>query len=204
MSDLNIIERLNQQLHRPLKLIKKVSWITKGYVLNEHEQVTHLSIFKARLNGKVPSEIFDLKHLHYLDIRENQLEQLPDDIGKLTKLEYLDARINNLASLPERITQLKRLAKLYLGQNQYHNIPAPIAHLEQLKLIDFTDNSINTDCHHLIKAAKLTNIYLNNNQITTFPFEQLNDGQWDELVLIENPLIQKPDSVTNKVKRLIM
>lgn len=204
MSDLNTIKRLNQQLQRPLKPIKKVSWITKGYVLNEHEQVTHLSIFKARLNGKVPSEIFDLKHLQYLDIRENELEQLPDDIGKLTKLEYLDARINNLASLPGSIVELKKLAKLYLGQNQYQKIPAQIALMKQLILIDLTDNSITTDCHHLIKAAKLTNIYLNNNQISTFPFEQLNNGQWDELVLIDNPLMQKPDSVTNKVKRLIM
>lgn len=204
MSDLLTIERLNKQLHRPLKPIKKVSWITKGYVINELNQVTHISIFKARLNGLIPPEVFEFKNLQYLDIRENKLEQLPDDIGKLTKLEYLDARINNLTSLPESIMQLKQLSKLYLGQNQYNTVPVSIAHLNQLKLVDFTDNNITSGCQHLTKAVQLKNIYLNNNQINSFPFEQLKDEQWDELVLMDNPLKQKPDSPVQKIKRLIL
>ena len=204
MSDIALIEQINNQLLRPLKQVKTITWITKGYVLNDRQQVTHLSVFRSRLKGKIPAELFQLNHLIYLDIRENEIEELPSEINKLERLELLDLRLNQLQSLPESITGLKQLTKLYLGQNQYKAIPPAVATIEQLSLIDLTDNEISAGFEHLLRAAHLKNIYLNNNRVTTFPFDQLSDVKWDELVLIENPLKQKPGVLSNHIKRLIL
>ncbi len=204
MSDIDLIEQINHQLLRPLKQVKTITWITKGYVLNDLQQVTHLSIFRSRLKGKIPAEVFQLKHLTYLDIRENELEQLPNEISQLEQLELIDVRLNQLQSIPESVAKLRQLTKLYLGQNQYKTIPSAIAKIEQLQLIDLTDNEISTGFEHLLKAKNLKNIYLNNNRISAFPFEQLSELQWDELVLVDNPLKQKPGVIGSKVKRLIL
>ena len=204
MSDITIIEALNKRLPRPLKQLKKISWITKGYVLNDNNKVTHLSILKCRLNGTIPQELFQLKELQYLDIRENGLKEIPQEIELLTSLKYIDIRNNQLSDLPASIGQLTQLQRFYLGQNNYSSVPKAVGHLKALDLIDFSDNQIRSGCEYLLDAPCLRNIYLNNNEITSFPFSQVKANQLEELVLIDNPLDEYTGTTRDKINRLVL
>ena len=204
MSDISIIEKLNKKLPRPLKELKKISWITKGYVLNDKQQLTHLSIFKCRLKGEIPEEVFQLQHLAYLDIRENSIAEIPEQIKNLKQLRYLDIRINAINKLPVAFAELSKLERLYLGQNRFANIPQEVEGLSGLNLIDFSENSISKGCESLLKAEQLKNIYLNNNQLTSFPFEMLIANQLDELVLLDIPLDEYSGTTRDKIGRLVL
>ena len=203
MSDIKIIEALNQHLIYPVKQVKKISWICNGYVLNDKQELTHLSIFKCQLQGHIPVELFQLKHLEYLDIRENEIAALPDDISLLQQLNYLDIRNNQLQNLPETFAQLQKLEKLYLAQNAFSAIPIQISALAKLDLIDLSNNQITHGCDELLQTSQLRNIYLNNNQLGHFPFDQIIN-QINELVLIDNPIKEKPDTTKGLISRLIM
>jgi len=204
MSDTALIEEINKKLIRPLKQLNKISWITKGYVLNDEGHITHLSVFKSRFKGTVPLELFQLKHLVYLDIRENDMTELPDSIRQLKALRYIDARNNKLSQLPVGITELDALERLYLGQNNYSEIPKQIGDLKHINLLDLSDNEIGKGCEELLKAQNLRNIYLNNNQLRSFPFDKVADNQLDELVLIDNPLEDQHGMIRHKIERLIL
>ena len=203
MSDIKIIEALNQHLIYPVKQVKKISWICNGYVLNDKQELTHLSIFKSQLKGCIPTELFQLRHLVYLDIRENEIAKLPDDICLLQQLNYLDIRNNQLQNLPEAFSQLQKLEKLYLAQNAFSIVPGQISALAKLDLIDLSDNQITHGCDELLQTGQLRNIYLNNNQLDHFPFDQIIN-QINELVLIDNPIKEKPDTTKGLISRLIM
>ncbi|WP_289055086.1 leucine-rich repeat domain-containing protein [Carboxylicivirga marina] len=204
MSDIELIKELNKHLTRPLKQLKKISWITKGYVLNDNSEVTHLSIFKSRLKGHIPQELFELTKLKYIDIRDNEITKIPEDISRLKSLKYIDIRINKLSDLPQSISYLKDLERLYLGQNDYKSVPEIISELKALDLIDFSDNQINAGCDALLSAPKLKNIYLNNNQLTNFPFDKVKNNQLEELILLDNPLSDYHGMTRDKIGRLVL
>jgi len=187
LTDTEIIEKLTQKMPRKLKLMAKIVWFSRGYQVNEQNQVTHLSIFNMDLCGQWPAELFQLQHLEYLDIRDNALASIPDSIASLQKLKCLDVRLNLLTSLPSAISQLPQLEKLYLAQNQFTSIPGTIAQCPTLELIDLTNNAIAQGCEHLLEANTLKRIYLNNNQIKHFPFDQVS-RPIEELNVCENPL----------------
>jgi len=198
MNDLEIIERLNQKIPDKLKQLKKIAWFLQGYQLNDRQQVTHLSIFRMNLKGKWPEELFQLKHLEYLDIRENELETIPDSIAQLQMLKNLDMRLNQLTELPAEMSQLPCLNKLYLANNHFELVPAVVAHCPSLELIDLTNNKIASACEYLVQSQSLNQIYLNNNLVTSFPFETIT-RPIEELNLSENPLkkVRKHELIKN-------
>ena len=191
LKDTEIIEKLAQKLPRKLKQMAKIVWFSRGYQVNEQNQVTHLSIFNMDLNGQWPAEVFQLQHLEYLDIRDNALATIPDSIISLQKLKCLDVRLNQLTSLPSAISQLPQLEKLYLAQNQFSSVPGTIAQCPTLELIDLTNNAITQGCEYLLEASTLKRIYLNNNQIKHFPFDNII-RPIEELNIGENPLESRP------------
>lgn len=203
MTDTSIIDRLNKKLKRPLKQPERLTWFTKGYKVNSEGNVTHLNIFKSNLMDSIPNEIFELSHLEHLDIRENEIHHLPDDFKALQNLRFIDLRFNNIESLPNGFSKLIQLEKLYLGHNSIRSIPQVIESLIKLNLLDMSENQITDGCDYLIKTPHLKNIYLNNNLIKHFPFDQLINNQLNELALIDNPLSNKPQTINNKVAKLL-
>ncbi len=203
MSDQKVIDHLNTKLRNPLKQHKKLTWFLKGYQLDDNNNVTHLNIFKSGLNNTIPTEIFQLRSLKHLDIRENNLNIIPDLIQNLKHLQSLDIRNNNLSTLPQSIINLEYLEKLYLGNNSFTTIPRQISQLESLWLIDLTENQLAEGCEWLLKAPMLTNIYLGHNQLKSFPFTAI-DGYIDELVLIENPISDYPKQTDHIIRKLII
>lgn len=186
---------------RKLKQMAKIVWFSRGYQVNEQNQVTHLSIFNMGLNGQWPAELFQLQHLEYLDIRDNALATIPDSIASLQKLKCLDVRINQLSSLPSAISQLPQLENLYLAQNQFTSVPGIIAQCPTLELIDLTNNAITQGCEYLLEASTLNRIYLNNNQLKQFPFDQII-RPIEELNVSENPL--ESQSANKLVEKLFI
>jgi Leucine-rich repeat (LRR) protein len=202
MTDIEIIKELEKKLPRKLKQLEHITWFSKGYMLNENGEVTHLSIFNVRLNGAFPKEIFMFKNLEYLDIRENGLSAVPDEIKELKNLTYLDIRYNELTELPGGFNGLAKLERLYLGYNSFRSMPENIEGLESLFLIDLTENEISSGTEKLFGLPALTNIYLKTNRLKSIPFDLLLHGRI-ELNISENQIIVVPAPVYEKIVKII-
>ncbi len=193
MSDVDIINKLNKKLRSPLKERDKLTWFLKGYKLNSVGDVIQINLFKAHLNGEIPQELFELKHLEHLDIRENDIIEVPKELSQLHSLRFLDLRNNSIDDLPNELSELKELEKLYLANNQFKKVPQALAVFESLWLIDLMENQISEGCEILLEAPMLTNIYLKDNQIKQFPFNKV-ESFIDELILLNNPM-EKPENL---------
>lgn len=203
MNDVEIIKQLNSKLRIQLKQRDKLAWFLKGYCINEEGHVTQLNLFNAQVNGQIPDEVFQLKHLQHLDIRDNNLSRIPEDIKHLKQLQFLDARNNDINDLPQSIAQLDNLEKLYLANNKFTTVPTVISELESLWLIDLIDNTICKGCEYLFSAPMLTNIYLKNNKIENFPFDNIT-AYIDELNISENPITTPSTFKHDMVSKLII
>ncbi len=203
MQDIEIIAKLEERLPRKLKKLENITWFSKGYVLNGKGNVTHLSIFNVRLKGVFPEEIFLLKDLEYLDIRENGLMSIPPEIGLLNNLGYLDIRYNELTGLPEEFGKLTKLRKLYLGYNSFDDVPDHLDKLEKLYLIDLTENALMSGVEKLFKLPSLTNIYLQTNRLKSFPFDEVPHGKIIELNISENRIGEIPSFAFERIEKII-
>lgn len=85
---------------------------------------------------QVPSIIFDLKSLQYLNVSGNSINFLPKKIISLTSLKVLDIGYNNFYSFPNTILSLKKLTILVISGNKIKYIPTEIFdHLELQKVV---------------------------------------------------------------------
>ncbi|KAF5202432.1 Disease resistance protein rph8a [Thalictrum thalictroides] len=62
----------------------------------------------------LPKEIGKLILLHYLGLRNTDLQRLPTSIGKLMKLQTLDIRGTRVGSVPKAIWKMQQLRHLFL------------------------------------------------------------------------------------------
>jgi len=73
----------------------------------------------------LPKEIGGWKHIRFLYIGKNQLDELPDEIGQLTVMVELDvAHSGVLLSIPSTISHLHKLETLYI--DRYTALPTNI------------------------------------------------------------------------------
>ena len=80
-------------------------------------RVIELSLWRNRLNGRIPAEIGDLSRLTSLWLTDNQLKgHIPPSLGKLEDLEVLALFRNGLSGgFPRELTDLGNLRTLGLG-----------------------------------------------------------------------------------------
>jgi len=95
-NDLNIIQQIETALDIKLDKLDKIEWNSKGYILNEYEQVTGLGLYQCGIE-ELTGIIF-----------------LLSDFNHLALLNLTDNRIRNLSPL----NQLRHLTTLYLSYNQ--------------------------------------------------------------------------------------
>lgn len=88
------------------------------------------------LKGSNLSTLQRLPDLEYLDLRNNDLEQV-DTIKTLTKLEYLDISVNKIKDFAS-IRDLTRLTSLFLKSNETQDYSATRSFYPMLKEKDFT------------------------------------------------------------------
>ena len=106
--------------------------------------VKEINLPSNRLSGTIPPQVFSLKHLKMLNIRENkvdiQLSSLRDNIYALESM-YLD---DTLISSFTGIGMLKNLKTLHLQQNNFLGSPMPeeLFTLSKLKHLYVSDSNI--------------------------------------------------------------
>lgn len=104
------------------------------------------SVYRLSLRGKklkqIPSEVYRLKNLQWLDLSRNRITTLNDSIGLLLSLTDLNLGYNKLKTLPASIGNLKNLSVLKLHKNLITQLPKEMGNLRYLETLEMWDNEI--------------------------------------------------------------
>ncbi|CBI37167.3 unnamed protein product, partial [Vitis vinifera] len=99
----------------------------------------------SKLNGSIPSTIYNLSKLTFLDLSHNFFDgNITSEIGgNLGKLEFLNLTDNSFRGpLSSNISRLSKLQNLRLGRNQFSgSIPEEIGTLSDLEILEMYNNS---------------------------------------------------------------
>ncbi len=125
-------------------------WTFSYSILGNH--IVALMIINKGLTI-LPKSIKQLKYLHFLDLRRNQLTDLPESIGQLEHLEELILQDNVLKSLPESIRKLINLRVLNLENNNLTALPDTICNLPCY--IELSDNKISSLDKKVLETCKM-------------------------------------------------
>ncbi|XP_006163505.1 leucine-rich repeat-containing protein 63 isoform X2 [Tupaia chinensis] len=135
----------------------------------------HLQILKLRNNPikEIPSEIQQLKFLRIFNIAFNYIADLPPGLFSLSYLEELDVSYNNLTFIPNAIQKLRSLDRLNVDGNELCFLPPGILKLNLTKIQ--IDNNYTHPCfwkeNSLNSSQRLTQIsalFIVKNNIHTF------------------------------------
>ncbi|MFB3389841.1 hypothetical protein [Flavobacterium sp. LAR06] len=112
-------------------------------VSNGH--VVSIILRSNNLNGPLPPEIAQLRHLNVLELQYNKLtNSIFPEIGQLQNLQILILNNNSLAGIwPPEIATLQNLQILSLNQNQLTGtLPSEIGQLQNLQILDLNQNQL--------------------------------------------------------------
>ncbi|XP_057309667.1 leucine-rich repeat-containing protein 27-like isoform X1 [Hydractinia symbiolongicarpus] len=91
----------------------------------------------------IPSALYHLKHLQYLYLERNYLEELPSCFAEnLCQLRWLDIRHNKLKHLPDNISNLTNLKNLLLENNCIERLPLQLGNLKNLSGLNLAKNPL--------------------------------------------------------------
>lgn len=163
MSDLDIIKRLAKGFGISLKQVKELSWDTKGYVLNENDQVTALNLNNASIKElkKLTVLLSGLTSLKRLWLDHNEVSEL-GPLSGFTSLQELSLSSNIISDL-STLSNLNSLHTLSLSVNQIIDI-GPISELKALRRLWLSGNQIK-DLRPLKNLPVLQRLRLDRNQI---------------------------------------
>ncbi|RVW53660.1 MDIS1-interacting receptor like kinase 2 [Vitis vinifera] len=141
----------------------------------------------SKLNGSIPSTIYNLSKLAFLDLSNNYFDgNITSEIGGLTELQYLSFYNNYLVEFPGFITDCRNLTYLDLAQNQLTGaIPESVfSNLGKLEFLNFTDNSFRGPLSsNISRLSKLQNLRLGRNQFSGSIPEEI--GTLSDLEILE-------------------
>lgn len=118
------------------------------------------------------TEVFSIKSLTSLHIKDIKLETLSQNIGNLTNLIELDLSSNKLKKLPLELFNLTNLKRLTIYSNELTEIPKEIGKLKNLEELSLIYNQI--------KSLPI--------EITTLPNLQRIDVRWNDGINIPNEI----------------
>lgn len=112
--------------------MKSLEGISAGAILSEVNVAGNL------ISGRIPDEIFEMKHLHRLFMSYNDFDgPLSPKIGNLDKLRWLFMSNNKLSGpLPDEIGSLTKLIRLDVSSNRLTgNLPASLLNLKKIEAL---------------------------------------------------------------------
>lgn len=188
----------------------KSSW--RGITLNDEGCVLYFQLTWNSMDGSIPAEIGNLKHLEKLVLTSNGLtDTIPNEIAELTRLQILNLNGNKLTgNIPTQLKKLKNLTELDLASNNLNgNIPVEISELYNLKILYLFRNYLTGEIPgELEYLTNLERLCLDHNALSgNIPGELGNLNNLETLGLSTNQLKGKiPIQLSNlgKIEYLIL
>ncbi|KAJ6659219.1 hypothetical protein lerEdw1_019265 [Lerista edwardsae] len=118
----------------------------KAYFLSQLPGLSSLADFLVYLNlsfnclSVFPKEVFDLKHLEILKLRNNPIRFIPEEIKQMQSLKVLIMSFNLLTALPVGLFELANLEGLDVSYNELEEIPNAIGNLSHLTYLNLEGN----------------------------------------------------------------
>lgn len=94
---------------------------------------------------QLPTWIYSLPYLKYLNLQENRLASDSDTYFQSTQIEIVNLANNNLEYIPTWIYQLTHLKELNLSRNHIQSLPKGLLELPNLKWINFSQQFLSPD-----------------------------------------------------------
>jgi len=150
-----------------------------------------------RSEGSLPSTLFDLSSLNYLEISDTTLTSLPPQVGKLTNLLNLALHRNAIEELPEEINAFSKLKFMDVSNNCLTGLPSTFS-LPQLHTLNLSNNQLQSlpDFSGLIG---LSTVFIDHNELTQLPVGLETLGNVSEVHASNNNIATFPDVVTHMV-----
>ena len=142
-------------------------------IANKCPNLKYLEIEGYRLSDyTLPREIYNLKNLEILGIKNAELKNITSDISNLTKLEELVLSKNFMKSVPKEIVKLTRLKLLDISRNPINILPENMGNMKSLRtvkmdepLIGFSESILNLNNRAVFKIRR--NYFSNNYNMYT-------------------------------------
>lgn len=139
-------------------------------ILATLKNLKKLDLYSNKISGRIPSELYKLDKLEYLNLSINQLNGgLSEDIGNLKNLRELGLMMNSLSgNIPDIICTLTNLEGINLGDNNFSgSIPANIGNLKKLKALSLDSNGMTGEIpRSMTKLSNLESVSLLKNKFS--------------------------------------
>ncbi|MDP3930432.1 MAG: hypothetical protein Q8R57_15535 [Bacteroidota bacterium] len=119
--------------------------------------IFNYSNFRLKNNYKIPIEIFELKELEELHIKNLPVKTIPKEIQNLVKLNWLHFSNCRISYLPHEISLIDSLLSLHVIDCRLKSIPRSIVKIKSLRSISVQGNK-GLDYQVLFNDLKNTNV----------------------------------------------
>lgn len=135
-----------------------------GLEVDYYGHLTVINIWDNHINGSIPKEIAELKHLKGLYLGYGNVTSIPEELCQMD-LENLSLRKLGISSLPDGFGNLTHLTYLDLAENQFTAVPECIKQMKGLQNLDISMNSISGELPEWIsELTNLSSLYLQENE----------------------------------------
>lgn len=158
-------------------------------------------ILRSKENEKeLPSELYQLKLLNFLDISSLPIATIDNRISNLQKLTQLYLKDTEIAELPDSICDLKLIKCLDISQNHLKQLPKRFGNLSNLQSLNVSSNNLSIFPESISNCSSLSVINFSSNKFVGFPV-MLTDAplccKLSQICASQNQLVKIEDSIEN-------
>ncbi len=194
---LNEIPSEINQLNKLEFLLLDENNLTDLPSLRALSELTYLSISGNKTLKSIPSSVFTLTELTFLDIGWTSIEKIPDEIGQLKQLETLRAANAEVKTISYQIQHLKELKELYISSNKLEKLTNGITKAEKLEQLDANRNQLTALPKKIGDLKKLKSIDVSYNQLSQLPESMKDLYSLTSIKFDKNLFTTFPHIVTN-------